>query len=32
MNTFVTRAVAAFVAASMSGALLGVVLISPTIV
>jgi hypothetical protein len=32
MNAFVTRAVTAFVAASMSAALLGVVLVSPTIV
>jgi hypothetical protein len=32
MSTFVTRALAAFAAASLSGALLGVVLVSPAIV
>jgi hypothetical protein len=32
MNTLITRAVAAFAAASLSGALFGVVLVSPTIV
>ena len=32
MTNLVTRAVAAFVAASMTGALLGIVLVSPAVI